>query len=76
LLHLKTTTPNCIVYGELERYPVENDIKIYWGIMSLLIHVHVYRIFAGLVVWFGVILNKLFKVVPYRGWTVTKSDAP
>ena len=27
LLHLKTT--NCIVYGELGRYPVENDIKIY-----------------------------------------------
>ena len=35
LLHLKTTTPNCIVYGELGRYPVENDIKLrmisYWG---------------------------------------------
>ena len=28
LLHLKTTTPNCMVYGELGRYPVENDIKL------------------------------------------------
>jgi hypothetical protein len=27
LLHLKTTTPGCMVYGELGRYPVENDIK-------------------------------------------------
>jgi hypothetical protein len=35
LLHLKTTTRNCIVYGERGRYPVENDIKLrmisYWG---------------------------------------------
>ena len=35
LLRLKTTTPNCIVYGELGRYLVENDIKLrmisYWG---------------------------------------------
>ena len=35
LLHLKTTTPNCILYGELGRYPVENNIKLrmisYWG---------------------------------------------
>jgi hypothetical protein len=35
LLHLKTTTPNCMVYVELGRYPVENDIKLrmisYWS---------------------------------------------
>ena len=28
LLHLKTTTPNCTVYGELGRCPVENDMKL------------------------------------------------
>lgn len=32
---LKTTTPNCMVYGELERYPVKHDIKLqmisHWG---------------------------------------------
>ena len=34
ILHLKATTPNCIIYGELGRYPSDIDIKLinilYW----------------------------------------------
>ena len=35
ILHLKATTPNCMVYGELGRYPLDIDIKLrnilYWA---------------------------------------------
>jgi hypothetical protein len=34
LLHVKTSTPNFMVYGELGRYPIDIDIKVrmisYW----------------------------------------------
>jgi hypothetical protein len=35
ILHLKATTPNCMIYGELGRYPLDIDIKLlveidYW----------------------------------------------
>jgi hypothetical protein len=34
LLRLKVSTPNCMVYGELGRYPLEIDMKVrmisYW----------------------------------------------
>jgi hypothetical protein len=28
ILHLKATTPNCMIYGELGRYPLDIDIKL------------------------------------------------
>lgn len=28
LLHLRNTTPTCMIYGELGRYPIEIDIKV------------------------------------------------
>ena len=28
LLHLKSSTPNCVIYGELGRYPINLDIKV------------------------------------------------
>ena len=28
LLYLKTSTPDCMVYGELRRYPISIDIKV------------------------------------------------
>ena len=35
ILHLKATTPNCMIYGELCRYPLDIDIKLrnvlYWS---------------------------------------------
>jgi hypothetical protein len=35
ILHLKATTPNCIIYGELGRFPLDIDIKLrnilYWA---------------------------------------------
>jgi hypothetical protein len=35
ILHLKATTPNCMKYGELGRYPLDIDIKLrnilYWS---------------------------------------------
>jgi hypothetical protein len=35
ILHLKTTTPNCMIYGELGLYPLDIDIKLrnilYWA---------------------------------------------
>jgi hypothetical protein len=35
LLHVKTSTPNFMVYGELGRYPIDIDIKVrmisYWS---------------------------------------------
>ena len=27
IIHLKATTPNCMIYGELGRYPLDVDIK-------------------------------------------------
>jgi hypothetical protein len=34
-LQLKATTPNCMIYGELGRYPLDIDIKVrnilYWA---------------------------------------------
>jgi hypothetical protein len=35
IIHLKATTPNCMIYGELDRYPLDIDIKLrnilYWS---------------------------------------------
>jgi hypothetical protein len=28
ILNLKATTPNCMIYGELGRYPLDIDIKL------------------------------------------------
>jgi hypothetical protein len=28
ILHLKATTPTCMIYGELGRYPLDIDIKL------------------------------------------------
>jgi hypothetical protein len=28
ILHLKATTPNCMIYGELRRYPLDIDFKL------------------------------------------------
>jgi hypothetical protein len=39
LLHVKTSTPNFMVYGELSRYPIDIDIKVrmisYWSKLIL-----------------------------------------
>ena len=39
LLHVKTSTPNFMVYGELGRYPIDIDIKVrmisYWSKLIL-----------------------------------------
>ena len=39
LLHVKTSTPNFMVYGELCRYPIDIDIKVlmisYWSKLIL-----------------------------------------
>jgi len=38
-LHVKTSTPNVMVYGELGRYPIDIDIKVrvisYWSKLIL-----------------------------------------
>jgi hypothetical protein len=33
ILHLKATTPNCMIYGELGRYPLDIDIKLIRNIL-------------------------------------------
>jgi hypothetical protein len=39
ILHLKATTPNCMIYGELGRYPLDIDIQLwnvsYWAKLLL-----------------------------------------
>jgi hypothetical protein len=37
ILHLKATTPNCMIYGELGRYPLDIDIKLIRNILNCIL---------------------------------------